>query len=185
MKAFIQKYLVHSLIIISELCIGILLLIDPVGFTRGILMVLGALVALLGLWSIVRYFTAKPETAAREQTLARGLGMLLLGAFCLLDAQWFVDTFPALTMVYGLLMLLAALYKVQRAADALRLKMGHLLFRWLSAAVTLCFGFVILANPFASSAALWIFTGISLILLAGLDAAVFIARIRPAAQTAA
>ena len=185
MKAFIQKYLVHSLIIAAEMCIGILLLIDPVGFTRGILMVLGALTALLGLWSIVRYFTAKPEAAAREQALARGLGMLLLGALCLLDAQWFVDTFPALTMVYGLLMLLAGLYKVQRAADAMRLNSGKLLFRWLSAAITLCFGLVILANPFASSAALWIFTGISLIVLSALDVLVFITRIRPAASAAA
>ena len=124
--------------------------------------------------SIVRYFRAHPAEAAREQSLARGLGMLLVGGFCVFNAGWFIQTFPVLTMLYGVLLLFSGLYKVQRAVDILRLKIDGVFWTGLSAVTTLLFAIVILLNPFATVSALWIFIGIILIGEAGLDIAALV-----------
>ena len=62
-----------------ELVIGVLLLINPTGFTTGIIVGLGVLLALWGAMSTAQYFMAKPEEAAREQGLAKGLVLLMAG----------------------------------------------------------------------------------------------------------
>jgi len=49
---------------IAELIIGILLLINPVGFTRGIIVALGIPLTLQGIGSIVSYIREKPPAAA-------------------------------------------------------------------------------------------------------------------------
>lgn len=156
---------------LAEIAIGVLLLFKPIAFTRGIIIVLGVVLAVLGVMSIARYFRAYPVEAAREQGLARGLGMLLVGGFCAFNADWFIRTFPVLTMLYGVLLLFSALYKVQKAVDILRLKIGGAFWTGLSAATTLLFAIVILLNPFATVSALWMFIGIILIGEAVLDIA--------------
>ena len=64
---------------IAELLVGILLLINPVGFTAGIVIAAGVLLIASGLQSVVRYVTTDPATGVREQGLARGLTASLLG----------------------------------------------------------------------------------------------------------
>ena len=53
---------------IFEILVGILLLIDPVGFTSGIIVVFGVVLAVIGVASLFRYFRNDAETAARHQT---------------------------------------------------------------------------------------------------------------------
>lgn len=45
---------------VAEILIGILLLINPVGFTRGIIVALGAVLTVQGVRAIVGYFRADP-----------------------------------------------------------------------------------------------------------------------------
>lgn len=47
-----------------ELIIGILLLVDPVGCTSGIIVALGVMLMLLGIGSIIKHFRTEPEEAA-------------------------------------------------------------------------------------------------------------------------
>ena len=72
----INRYTGTLLTCAVELVVGILLLINPVGFTTGIIIV--ALMA-AGLVSVVKYVRASPETASQEGGLAKGLIFLLLG----------------------------------------------------------------------------------------------------------
>ena len=166
---FFRRHRTSLTLALVELIVGILLLISPTGFTRGILMVSGALLAALGLWSVIRYFRTEAAVAAREQTLARGLAMLLIGLFALLQADWLLGLFPVLTVLYGAASLLTGLYKVQRAVDIRRLGLGSGLMAGISAASTLLFAAIILLNPFATIQALWVFTGLVLIGEALLD----------------
>ena len=158
-----------------ELIIGILLLINPVGFTSGIIIVFGIILMLCGLVSIVKYFRAEPEDAAVKQLLAKGLAELLVGAFCAFRSHWFVVTFPVLTLIYGVVILFTGLTKVQWTVDMLRLKRKRWFLGMLSAAVSIVCGVVIITSPFSSTAVLWMFTGISLIVEAVFDimAAIF------------
>lgn len=154
---------------VCEIVVGILLLVNPTGFTAGIIIALGVLLAVLGVLGIVRYFRTEPVRAALEQQLIRGLLMLLLGLFCIFNARWFIATFPVLTMLYGVGLLVVGVAKVQWTVDILRVKVGRWYLPGISALVSLVCAAIILFNPFASTVALWVFIGVALIVEAVVD----------------
>lgn len=157
------------LMCLGELLVGVLLLINPIGFTSGIIIGLGAALLALGLVSVTKYFNTAPAEASKEQTLVKGLITLLAGAVCAFRSHWFIATFPLLTMLYGVGILIVGLMRVQWTVDALRLKTGRWLWPAIGAAVALILAAVILANPFTSTGVLWTFVAISLIAEAALD----------------
>ena len=57
---------------LCEIVIGILLLVDPVGFTTGILMAMGILLILLGIVNIVGYFRSTRRRAFWGKSCPRG-----------------------------------------------------------------------------------------------------------------
>ncbi|MCD8332006.1 MAG: DUF308 domain-containing protein [Oscillospiraceae bacterium] len=153
---------------VCEAVIGVLLLVNPVGFTSFVLIALGAVLAIRGVVNVISYFRAKPEDALRSQSLTAGLLLLAIGLFCMLRFRWLIALFPALTVFYGVVILLAGFSKIQWTVDCIRLKR-----RWIvvaiSAALSLISAVVILANPFSAAAALWTFAAISLIVEAVFD----------------
>ena len=157
-----------------EAVIGVLLLVDPVGFTSGIITFCGLALILLGIGSVVGYFLKNAEAAAASQGLAKGLTLLLAGGFCALKTEWILAAFPLLALIYGVVILVSGLGKLQWAVDLLRAKKKKWPFAAISAAVSLLCALVILGNPFATTAALWLFTGISMICEAVLDLVTFL-----------
>ena len=113
------------LMCLAEILIGILLLINPLGFTSGIIMGLGVLLLVMGAMSVVSYFRTSAAEAARQQSLAKGLGLMLTGAFCALKSEWFIAAFPLLTVIYGVIILVTGLVRIQWTVDTLRLKKGQ------------------------------------------------------------
>lgn len=162
------------IICLCEVLIGVLLLIDPVGFTTAIIIAFGVALLIAGLVAIISYFRTDAVEASLRRTLTKGLTMLLAGAFCVIQPAWLIAAFPLLTILYGVIILLAGLSKAQWAIDSLRLKTGRWFLHAISAVVSISCAFVILADPFASTLALWMFTGISLIVEAALDVVVLI-----------
>ena len=146
--AFVKQNMSHLLLMIFELVIGILLLCRPVSFT---------------------YFKESPVQGARERSLAEGLMLSVLGIFCITKYTWFIAAFPVLAVLYGVVMLFSGLFKVQVAVDQWRLKLGNAMWEALSAGMTILFGIIILANPFATAISLGIFAGITMIVAAVLD----------------
>ena len=159
---------------IAELLVGILLLINPIGFTSGIIIALGVVMALYGVRDTVRYFRVDPSTAAKESSLSKGVIFLLLGLFCMFKSEWFIVTFPILTVVYGAGTLMTGVHKIQWAIDMLRQKQKYWFVALIGAVLTLVFAILILCNPFTSTAILWTFIGISLIVEAVVDVLAFI-----------
>lgn len=153
---------------LAELIVGILLLVGPVHFTTWIIVGTGVLLMLMGALDVLRYVKTSPERAAEEQNLAKGLMALLVGGFCALKSGWFVITFPLLTVLYGVGVLLLGIVKVQWTVDRLRMKQEWV-FSAISAAMALVFAAIILLNPFATTKALWMFIGIGLIVEAVVD----------------
>lgn len=146
-----------------ELIVGVLLLIDPVGFTVGILKAVGVVLMILGLIEIVKYFRMSAEEAVLGQTLVKGLVSVLAGAFCIFKTGWFIITFPALTIIYGVMILLVGLGKIQLTVDMLRRKSKNWVWAAVNAVVSIVCAIVILNSPFTSTTVLWMFTGASLI----------------------
>lgn len=169
---FLKRNANVILICLLEALIGVLLVVDPIGFTSGIIIAFGIALSVAGLICTIGYFRTDAVEAALRGTLVKGLALLLAGAFCILKPEWFIVTFPLLTILYGVIILLVGLRKVQWAIDTLRLKIGRWYLPAISAVVSITCAFVILSNPFASTLALWMFTGISLIVESVLDVVV-------------
>lgn len=152
-----------------EALVGILLLMNPIGFTSGIIIGAGFVMMLVGLASVINYFRTDPYEAARSQTLVKGLVALLAGAFCAFQSGWFIVTFPVITLIYGVVILLTGLAKFQWMVDAIRMRRKKWFFPGISALLSIVCGAVIIGSPFSSTAVLWMFTGISLLIEAIFD----------------
>lgn len=124
---------------------------------------------IFGVVNAVKYFRSEPDEAAVKQLLAKGLAELPAGAFCAFQSYWFIATFPILTLVCGVVILFTGLTKIQRTVDMLRTKRKRWFLAMISAAVSVICGIVIITDPFSTTAVLWMFTGISLIVEAVFD----------------
>ena len=165
----LKKHLPGALVCLIEIVVGIILLLRPVGFTALIIIGGGVLLILRGLMSVIKYFHTSPSAAEKEQQLARGLITLALGLFCTLKSGWIIATFPVITALYGVAILIVGIYKTQITADMLRQKRPYWQFTAISAGLAVVFALIILLNPFTTTAFLWTFTAISLIVEAVLD----------------
>lgn len=152
-----------------ELIVGILLLVNPIGFTSGIIIAFGIVLIIMGISKTIKYFRTEPEEAAVSQTLVKGLLILLAGAFCAFHSQWFIATFPVLTLVYGVVILITGITKIQWTIDIIRMKRSKWFWAAISAVISIVCGVVIITSPFSTTAVLWMFIGISLIVEAIFD----------------
>lgn len=172
---------VQSIILCAaELMVGMLLLIKPVGFTTGIIICCGIALMVKGLFDVVSYFRTPAQAAAQQRKLSRGLVALLVGGFCALQYQWLMATVPFLGVLYAVALLMLGIEKVQTAFDQRRL--GHSMWYVvaISAAVAMLCAVIIFLNPFPTTMALWLFTGISLIVEAVADIVYFLMNLRKA-----
>lgn len=158
-----------------EVLVGILLIIDPMGFTSGIIVVAGIALLVGGVLQVIRYFKAEPAEAAKEHTLLVGMILLLIGALFAFRSDWLMQVFPVLTILYGVGILVSGLIKVQWTVDKLRLKRNYWYLMAISALISLVCGILILVNPFSDAGFLWKFTAVTLILEAVFDLIAIIA----------
>ncbi len=154
---------------IVEVVVGILLLVNPVGFTVGIIIAVGIALMIGGLINVVRYFKTGPEEAAVGRLLTQGLIALVAGAFCAFNPGWFILAFPVIAILYGVAVLVVGLSKIQTTVDMLRAKNSKWWWGAISAVISIVCALVIINNPFSSTVALWWFTGISLMVEAVFD----------------
>lgn len=159
---------------LAEILLGVLLFINPVGFTTGVLVLLGVLLAIIGIAAIVGYFRTPWEEAARGSGLARGLLCLCVSFVCLFRTEWVIAFFPLITVFYGIVILVGGISKLQWAIDLLRAKQKYWYVALIGAGASLLFALVILLNPFTSTDVLWSFIAVSLIVAAVLDILTFI-----------
>lgn len=163
MKGIFHGKLGSGLICILEIVVGVLLLIEPVGFTSGIIIGAGVLMCLGGGLSIVRYFMVKPDVAAQKQLLFKGVLALMAGVVCITKCDWFIAAFPLLTVLYAIALLVLAAGKLQKMADLKRMSASRWYMPGISALLAAVMAAIILINPFGAVAAIWTFVAISLI----------------------
>lgn len=154
---------------ILELVVGILLFINPEGLTNVIFKGIGIVLLFCGAFCAVQYFRTEPMRAVLEQNLFKGLLMLLVGC-CLTFYTGVLGTvFAELARVYGLVILIAGIMKIQQTVDLLRLKVRFWFLSVLGALAALVFAGLLLFYPFETAGALWQLAAISLIVEAVLD----------------
>ncbi len=163
---------------LCELAVGILLLINPVDFTTRIIMVVGVVLAVIGVINIVRYFRSTPPQAGFiERKLSAGIIEVICGVFCVTNPHWFIATFHALAVIYGIGTLVSGVMKVELTVNMLRMKVRHWWISAVGAVVTIICAVIIISNPLGTTAVLWTFIAVSLIVEAIID---FVAAFLPA-----
>lgn len=105
--------------------VDILLLMNPVSFTTGVIIFLGIVLIIVGIAGVVQYFRDPPEVAVLKKELVRGCAAILGRLFCVMRSGWFIVAFPILTRLYGIVVLVTGLMKVQWTIDKIRLKQKH------------------------------------------------------------
>ena len=147
---------------LAEAVIGIMLLADPTGSASGAITTLGIALMIVGIGKTVRYFRTEPEEAAFSQLLVKGLCMLLAGAVCVFDIV-------PVTQMYGLVILVTGITKLQWTTDIIRMKRSKWVWTGIGAAIAILCGITVILSPFGTPSALWWFLGISLIAEAVFD----------------
>lgn len=176
---------VSSLIMsIVEIVVGILLLVNPVGFTSGIIIAIGIVLTIMGLAQIVQYFRSDAEEAAKKGGLTKGILLVVIGLFCAFRSEWFIATFPVIAILYGFVIFVTGVSKLQQAVDMVRVKQKYWFVALIVALLTLALAILIICNPFTSTAVLWTFIGVALIVEAIMDVVTFIFAKRPAEKSA-
>lgn len=163
------------LLCVLELLVGVLLLINPVSFTSGILILGGVIIIILGIADVIKYFRTEAKEAAKSQTLMKGLLLILGGAFCAIRTKWFLATFPVLTILFGIGILITGVGKVQLTVDMLRQKNKMWYWPAINAVISIVCAIIVLRSPFKSTMVLWVFTGISMIVEGFLDIVTMVA----------
>lgn len=165
----LKEHMNGIVLCVFELLAGVLLLINPAGFTSWIIIVAGIVMLFLGLIEVVKYFKTDAKEAAVAQTLVKGLLAVLVGGFCVFRTEWFLVTFPVLTIIYGVVILVIGVGKIQLTVDMIRQKKSKWFWPAINAVVSIICACVVLSSPFTSTVVLWTFTGASLIAEGVLD----------------
>ncbi len=155
---------------ICELAVGVLLLIDPIAFTSAIVRILGIVLCVFGVLNIMSYFRLAPEMGSMSMSFTKGLVQVIAGVFCIFRPEWLANAFPLLAVAYGLVILVVGLIKLQWSVDALRIGGIFWYIPGIGGLTSVIFAVVIILNPFTTTAVLWIFAGVSLIIEAVIDA---------------
>ena len=166
---YLFKHTRDCVTIIVLIVIGVLLLVNPAVYAASLVRVVGALLAVLGLIRIVRYFRTEAKEAAKGDDFSTGLIEIIVGVCCVFGQEWLVGIFSVLAVFYGLFQLLLGFRRIQDTIDSLRMKTKMWYLRAGSALLYLIFGLVIVSN--LEMAPIWIFTGITLIIEGIADAA--------------
>ncbi len=143
-----------------EVAIGVVLLVNPQGFTKTVVTGVGILLCVLGAIALINYFRMSPEEAALSQELTRGILALLLGVFCIYKSEWIMKTFLPVIILYGVAALVVGVMKLQWTVDMIRMGMTRWAPTAVAAALSIILGLVIILNP---STSMWTFLAVSLI----------------------
>ncbi len=162
------------IVALCEIACGVLLLINPIGFSSSIIIGIGVVLFVMGVISTVSYFRTDPYDAAKKQSLAKGLVGIAAGIFCMFNVSLIIVTFPILSVLYGAAMLVVGIVKLQWTVDLIRLKQAKWWLSGISAVITIVFAVIVMCNPFGAAVAVLNFAGISLICGAALDIAALI-----------
>ena len=152
--------------------VGAMFLIAPKTSTRIICYALGAGAAIWGIIRIVSYFAAeKGGELVSSYGFVQGTALLAVGVIIIIKPSFLTDI---LTIVFGIIMLVDGILKIQYAMDLGRAKRGNWIWVLAVGILVVIVSIIILINPFKDNLA-WVLMrilGISLIADGLLDIAV-------------
>ena len=140
---------------------SLFLIFNPEKSLNFIVILLGAILALIGIVNIVSYFTSDRETRTINTEIVQGILYTVIGLFLIFDPS-ILNQF--LGIIIGSWLIIQFVIKMQFALNLKSMASSSWPFMIISAGANLFFGILVLVNPFASVAALTTICGIILLI---------------------
>ena len=167
---FIKNHFPVIFMIIIELLFGILLLIDPEGLTKTLIIIFGIILMIIGIIYLIRYFVDRKNNLDPSAfTIVFAIISIILGIICTFLTNVVMGIFPVLAVVYGIFLIISGIYKLKIFFDVRRMNLPVSFFTVCSAVISIILGVLIIIHPFDAVMTVWIFTGIALIVEAIID----------------
>ncbi|MCR5281768.1 MAG: DUF308 domain-containing protein [Lachnospiraceae bacterium] len=157
------------ILFLAEAAVGVLLVVNPIGFTSVIIRAIGIGMAAGGLIWSVKYFRTPVREAAASGMLFCGIVSFLLGIFLITRTTWLITTLTILLAIYALILLFLGILKLQWTVDLIRMKRDRWGLSGISAVIAVIIGALILWNPFKSTEVIWKLAGAALLTQAVID----------------
>lgn len=151
---------------ILYLVLGVMLLLFSEAALGAIGYVVAAVMALIGIVSLVSYLMRSAEQNLDSNGFSFGLVMLILGVAVFLNSTILAELLPVLL---GSFIALNGVRELQNSVDAYRLKIKNSWIVTIAAIINLLLGFVLMADPFSTLTSLLTALGIGLVISGAAD----------------
>lgn len=168
MKIF-REYLHTIIMILFQAVIGVLLLINPDSFTRAVITAFGIVMLIIGVTHIIKYFKRKNESLFPALRLTAGIISLIVGFIFTFCTSLIMGVFSLIAVIYGIILLVSGVFKMQDFFQAKKYEPYVPVVIFLSAAVSVILGIIIIINPFETALLVFRFAGISMLIGAAAD----------------
>lgn len=166
---FFKENLHTIIMILFQVIIGVLLLINPDTFTRAVLTAFGVVMLIIGVTHVIKYFKRKDESLFPALRLTAGIISLIIGVIFTFFTSLIMGVFSLIAVIYGIILLVSGVFKMQDFFQAKKYKPYVPVVIFLSAAVSVILGLIIIINPFETTLLVFRFAGISMLVGAVTD----------------
>ena len=169
------------LLVIVELCIGVMLFFNPENITKIAILVFGGILTLIGVIHLIRYLWLKKEGFDDIFALILAIISLLFGLILLIFPNAMVTLVKGVLgvvfVLYGIGMIISGVYKIALFIDLHKVGVPVTILTLFAGILSILLGVVILVNVKAAEEIMWRVAGISLLIEGILDAISLVANV--------
>lgn len=160
MEELFKKYTRRSIVIsLLLILLAIILILNPIQFLNTIMIILGVLVAVDGIWHIISYFNEPAEFKAFSFELLEGVVEIVLGFIFILNPQWVISI---IYLLIGIWIIFESVVKLQMSINLKDIIENWKIMVFVST-LSILFGIFIIAHPFIATSILTMICGIVLL----------------------
>lgn len=159
------------LLIIFEIAVGVLLLVNPIEFTKWVIFALGVILLIIAIAFLVSFIRARKAGESGLGTEIGAIVCFIIGAFCVIFSltNAFLVLMDAFYVLYGIILFVFGLNKIISFAVTRRKDAVISWFNIFSGIIALVLSVLIVFYPQTAAIAVWIIIGIGLLVEAVFD----------------
>ena len=169
MKVFFNQYIINIFFAFLELLVGILLFITPMSLAKSIIVSSGFVLIVWGTIKIRNYCSTVLKVGKQINGLSAGILLILIGVFLIIRSGKVQSALDSVPTLFGVLLLLASILKIELTVGMIRLKFGNILWMTISCVFTGVGAILMLSNIYALTNINWELSGITYIVASILD----------------
>lgn len=163
-----------------EIAIGIMLIINPVGFQFLLIRIIGIALMVLGVIFLIRFITGRKNPQIVDEngkgaggsnpaTLIIAIIAIAFGIICTFFTGWILGLFAFFAIVLGIFLVVFGILKIKNFVDRKKSQFETSPLSIIGAILCIIIGILVVVNPFGAANTIWIIAGVALIITAVVD----------------